>query len=204
MQNKLLLANRLDQRLLMNQQLTQAITLLQTSTLELKQTLLQYLETSFLLETEESDADSMTTAEANEEQKDSNDEVDQLYNSAELQRSSKSANTDQLDNYSSHVSLSDHLLEQTLLCKFTQREQIIAENIIHALNDDGYLTMSLDDLTKVNNEFSISTEEIEKILISIQSFDPAGVAARDLRENACCYNYAKYQVIMFVMSTPKQ
>ncbi len=72
-----------------------------------------------------------------------------------------------------------------LLNLTTDREIAVARQIIGSVDEDGYLRRDtkaiVDDLMFAQNIFS-SDEEVEAILKKIQRLDPAGVAARDLRE----------------------
>ncbi|MEL6357114.1 MAG: hypothetical protein AAFQ37_09315 [Bacteroidota bacterium] len=67
----------------------------------------------------------------------------------------------------------------------SEREQIIAEQLIGSLDDDGYLARKIsaiaDDLL-LRNDLDVRRFEIEEVLKRIQRLDPAGVGARDLRE----------------------
>ncbi len=162
------LTAKLEQRLLMTQQLRQAITLLQYNTIELKQVVQQFVDKNPLLEVEESEPpDYYQVSHYSPSYKKSNRISDEEENG--------------LENYAIPTNLRTHLFEQTLLCKFTSEEQMIAEAIIEAVDDNGRLTMSLLDLqATLNSEISINT--IEKVLKSIQQFDPIGVAAYDMLE----------------------
>lgn len=162
------LTAKLEQRLLMTQQLRQAITLLQYNTIELKQVVQQFVDKNPLLEVEESELpDYYQVSHYSPSYKKSNRISDEEENG--------------LENYAIPTNLRTHLFEQTLLCKFTSEEQMIAEAIIEAVDDNGRLTMSLLDLqATLNSEISINT--IEKVLKSIQQFDPIGVAAYDMLE----------------------
>jgi RNA polymerase sigma-54 factor len=81
-------------------------------------------------------------------------------------------------------SLHEHLRWQMQLTPFSDTDHAIAEFIIDAINDDGYLSMSLDDIHQaLANELEIEADEIEAVLHRIQNFDPPGVGARDLKEN---------------------
>ena len=55
----------------------------------------------------------------------------------------------------------------------------IGEYIIESIDSNGYLTMGIDEIAKILNE---SQEDVEKTLLHIQSFDPPGIAARNLQE----------------------
>ena len=66
---------------------------------------------------------------------------------------------------------------------FTPREIVIGQTIIDVLNDDGYLTESLDSiLQSLNPDGGFSVDEIEEMLAKLQLLDPAGIGARDLGE----------------------
>ena len=71
------------------------------------------------------------------------------------------------------------------LLKLSEDEKTIAEHLIGNLDDAGYLrrdiTSIIDDLAFYQN-IEATEEELEKLLISIQGMEPAGVGARDLQE----------------------
>lgn len=76
-------------------------------------------------------------------------------------------------------SLAEHLLWQLSLTKVTKEEQHLAVRIIGNLNDDGYLSSSLDEMAE---RYNTSLEKMEGVLKIIQEFDPVGVGARNLAE----------------------
>lgn len=82
-------------------------------------------------------------------------------------------------------SLNEHLLEQLGECDFDDDDLKSAEYIIGNIDESGYLDRSLsaisDDLIFQQN-IDISTDNLEKLLKIIQTFDPAGIGARDLKE----------------------
>ncbi|HKL62559.1 MAG TPA: RNA polymerase factor sigma-54, partial [Woeseiaceae bacterium] len=83
----------------------------------------------------------------------------------------------------SQESLHEHLHWQLELEKFSPREMLIGEAIIDAINDDGYLTVSLEEVRDIAGaELDVSEEEVERTLRKVQRFDPAGIAARSLSE----------------------
>ena len=55
----------------------------------------------------------------------------------------------------------------------------IAEDIIGNLDENGYLTATLEELAQSGN---YSMEDVEEALTMVQEFDPPGVGARDLPE----------------------
>jgi RNA polymerase sigma-54 factor len=81
-------------------------------------------------------------------------------------------------------SLHQHLNWQMQLTPFSDTDRAIAEFIIDAINDDGYLSISLEDIHQaLGNDLEIDLDEIEAVMHRIQNFDPPGVGARDLKEN---------------------
>jgi RNA polymerase sigma-54 factor len=80
---------------------------------------------------------------------------------------------------SKSVTLTDHLLWQLSLSPAPEKVTDAAECIIGNLNEDGYLTSTLDEIGQASGA---ETAEVEQALSLVQEFDPLGVAARDLRE----------------------
>ena len=99
------------------------------------------------------------------------------------QQSSDSGN-DFLENQSIEGdTLSEHLIWQVKNSQFSDNDLVIAIAIIDAINDDGYLTESVEDIYDgLKDELDIELDEVEAVLHRIQRFDPVGIAARDLRE----------------------
>jgi RNA polymerase sigma-54 factor len=77
------------------------------------------------------------------------------------------------------TSLEDHLIWQLRLSKIVENEENIGLYIIGNLNENGYLTLSLEEVCAAT---SATLEQAEAVLKKILFFDPVGVAARDLRE----------------------
>lgn len=75
--------------------------------------------------------------------------------------------------------LADYLLKQIHLLELTEEEFRIADEIAGSIDDDGFLTVSLDEIAKA---CSSSPESAAKVLREIQQLDPAGVGARNLQE----------------------
>ncbi|HWE44290.1 MAG TPA: RNA polymerase factor sigma-54 [Gemmatimonadaceae bacterium] len=94
--------------------------------------------------------------------------------------------------------LGDHLRDQVSLLELSPRQSMLADEFIGNVQDDGYLACSLEEiLTGVNDVIQKAAEEsdrdmddvplftmaeAEEMLGVIQSLDPPGVGARDLRE----------------------
>src|SRR5881628_3609093 len=77
------------------------------------------------------------------------------------------------------TSLQENLLEQIRMSELTEDQRQIGEMIVGNIDDYGYLQSSVDELAFATN---ISPEKILAVLKVVQSFHPAGVGARNLRE----------------------
>jgi RNA polymerase sigma-54 factor len=80
---------------------------------------------------------------------------------------------------SSPAGLTEHLNWQlsVTICSDTVRE--LVENIIGNLDENGYLTASVEELSQGGK---YSQDDLDDALAVVQDFDPIGVGARDLRE----------------------
>ena len=98
--------------------------------------------------------------------------------------SSDSGGNDFLENHSLEGdSLHEHLIWQLQNSQVSDTDMVIAIAIIDGINDDGYLTESIEDIHQsLTEELEIELDEVEAVLHRIQHFDPVGVGARDLRE----------------------
>ncbi len=84
---------------------------------------------------------------------------------------------------SAPTSLREHLLWQMHMTLFSPADLRIAEAIIDALDENGYLTCSLEEIQQaLSSEIAVETDEIVAVLHQIQNFEPAGVGARNLAE----------------------
>ena len=87
--------------------------------------------------------------------------------------------------FSDSISFYETIKEQLDMQDISAQEKEIGEYIIGSLNDDGLLYKSLENLV---DEYEItygqmtSVEEFEHVLNIIQTFDPAGIGARNLQE----------------------
>jgi len=80
-------------------------------------------------------------------------------------------------------SLREHLLSQLASTHGSTRDRALVTLLIDELSDDGILPTSLDEIaTSLPAELEIEPEELSGALKLLQSFDPAGVGGRDLRE----------------------
>jgi RNA polymerase sigma-54 factor len=76
-------------------------------------------------------------------------------------------------------SLWDHLNRQASLTFFEAEDREVAQFIIGNINDDGYLTSSVDEVARLSRTTS---EKVEAVRAKIKAFDPVGCASLDLRE----------------------
>jgi len=76
-------------------------------------------------------------------------------------------------------SLEEHLQWQLSMLNLMENEEKLGQLIIASLNDDGYLEA---DLAELCQQAAIELEDGEEILKMMQSFDPIGIAARNLQE----------------------
>ncbi|HEX7047806.1 MAG TPA: RNA polymerase factor sigma-54 [Gammaproteobacteria bacterium] len=183
---------RLGQQLAMTPQLRQAIRLLQLSMQELQQEVHQVLEANVMLLADDGNGDSTdspedTAADSDVDSFDDNADFELDHDGlAEDWPETASADSwqdpgyDPMENMSAgEGGLREHLLWQIRLSRFDSEELAVAEAIADGLNDDGYLTESLDDICHALN---VDDETGERVLHRIQAMDPPGVGARDLPE----------------------
>ncbi|MDB6125993.1 MAG: polymerase, sigma 54 subunit, RpoN [Pedosphaera sp.] len=83
------------------------------------------------------------------------------------------------DSIVASTSLQEVLIEQVRESDLNEEKRPIAELLIGNIDDYGYLKTNVDELAFTTN---IPAAKIEEVLKVIQSFDPPGVGARDLRE----------------------
>jgi len=184
---------RLTQKLIMTPQLQQAIKLLQLSRLELTQMVSQELLENPLLD-EVTDLEEAVEEKKTEEDEATPDTTEVELSSqweeyiGDIQRENKeteypSGGGDEPSSYEQTLtrpqSLSEHLLWQLKLSVATPEEVEIGEIIIGNIDEDGYLRMTVEELA---TSAEAKSEEVERALKLVQSFDPMGVGARDLKE----------------------
>lgn len=183
MSSKVQLTARFDQRLAMNQSLTQAINLLQYATVDLKQMMLQSLNANPLLELDESQQEENSDT-FSDNQEDDNNNYDYYELNNYVSKNNYTDNPDSvIENYSATKDLRGHLLEQTLHCHFDALQQRIAEAIVDAIDDDGYLMMTTPEIVRATAiDIPNANEYVDNIIKTMQTFDPPGVACHNIRE----------------------
>ncbi len=202
---------QMKQEIKINPRLYQAMDLLYMPLLDLQQHLKQeLLNNPFLemVEPDEEDEEEQSTEGEEEqqqepEQKDTKDEIDWeeiLLNGFDAGGRQEEREEKE---YFEPVTvatrdLADHLRDQVQLLELTPRQMYLADEFIGNVNEDGYLAADLEviikginDSVKETAEFAgrdtedlplYTMEEADAMLRVIQGLDPAGVAARDLRE----------------------
>jgi RNA polymerase sigma-54 factor len=94
----------------------------------------------------------------------------------------------------SESSFQEYLLEQARASFHKERDLLLAFHLINSIEEDGYLRRELKSIVNdlaFNENLMTTEDELEKILIKIQNFDPAGIAARDLQECLLLQLYKK-------------
>jgi RNA polymerase sigma-54 factor len=81
------------------------------------------------------------------------------------------------------ATLREHLSEQARLTGLSARDRALAELVIDALDDNGYLEEPLEEIhARLPAELEIDFDELRCALALVQSLDPAGVGARSASE----------------------
>lgn len=80
---------------------------------------------------------------------------------------------------SGDVSLTEYLMTQIQFVCLNTECCKVAKLIIEALDENGYLTLSTREIAELS---TVAPSHIEEALLAVQSLDPPGVGARDLRE----------------------
>jgi RNA polymerase sigma-54 factor len=83
------------------------------------------------------------------------------------------------DSITAETSLAQYLVEQVRDTKLSDEEKGVAELLIGNIDDYGYLNVTIEELATTT---SLAPEKIAEVLKAIQTFEPVGVGARDLRE----------------------
>ncbi|HEX2203496.1 MAG TPA: RNA polymerase factor sigma-54 [Longimicrobium sp.] len=186
----------LKQEMKINPRLYQAMDLLYMPLLDLQQHLKQELLNNPFLDLVEGDVEEQVEKEKDDEK--DQDEIDWeeiLLNGFET--GGRREEYEEREYYEpvsvDTKELGDHLHDQLTLLRLSERELLLGEEIIGNISDEGYLTCSLEDIVVSLNDFCRDSEgwdasrpytldEAERMLRTIQAFDPAGIGARDLRE----------------------
>jgi RNA polymerase sigma-54 factor len=201
---------KLSQHLTLTPQLQQSIRLLQLSTIELNQEIEQILAENPLLERDDDAGaygqDTPTAAELNGDsyggtEKVQTESLAEAFGTPEngesgpdwaerefASSSTRTRNDDDDEGPSRQLpaaesSLRDHLLAQVALMRVSALDRGLVSALIEALNEDGYLGQSLEEILELlPEELELEIDDLEVALKMLQSLDPPGVGARDLSE----------------------
>ncbi|MCD6305613.1 MAG: RNA polymerase factor sigma-54 [Deltaproteobacteria bacterium] len=190
----------LAQQLVMTPQLQQAIKLLQLSRLELLETISQEMQENPVLEEispEESEPDDEKN-DGKEEPPGETGEIPEVtveervrddvdweayiteYNTGWAETHYEERDIPSFENITdTKPSFSEHLTWQLNMSSLDADQKKIGIHIIGNLNEDGYLDISLEELSKATG---YSVDKVMDTLRLIQNFDPVGTAARDIQE----------------------
>ena len=192
---------RIGQQLTMTPQLQQAIRLLQLPTIELQAQVQQALENNVLLEADE-DFESTWTMDTLPGQVSAGAEADGddrtgRRDRRRMDRTERGGIRDALVTapaMATSISKTSRAARCTIISPGSLNSRIfrpesiaIGRALIDAINDDGYLTESLEDIadtvaSAVAGEVAADAASVENVLAVIQQFDPAGVGARSVAE----------------------
>ncbi|AYH45799.1 RNA polymerase factor sigma-54 [Azoarcus sp. DN11] len=197
---------KISQHLTLTPQLQQSIKLLQLSTLELNQELERFLLENPMLEREDGDGSDFSpgAAQAPSGTTDSGSQSETPAASEEPQGESEPANFDEAGEWSSAssgssnrddddtdfqelqaagTSLRDHLDQQVSLSPLSDRDRALVRFLIEALDEDGYLNQSLEELLPLlPPELEYDLDDLTIALRHVQHLDPAGIGARNPQE----------------------
>jgi RNA polymerase sigma-54 factor len=170
---------RLKQQLTLTPRLQQSVKLLQLSALECVQELHQAIAQNPFLEETQDSADARTQGE---EAADTTTGEDLDFSGSGGGGASDDT-PDWTEWTASPSTLRDSLREQLLLLGLTERDYALANLVVDALDDDGFLRQPLAELASMTA--SIAPGELETALRIVQTLEPSGIAARDLAECLC-------------------
>ncbi|MBW7862065.1 MAG: RNA polymerase factor sigma-54 [Rhodocyclaceae bacterium] len=197
---------KLSQHLTLTPQLQQSIKLLQLSTLELNQEIERFLLENPMLEREEGDgaepslagygaeagpASTPETGEGSGEPRDERtrdedrayDETPEWSGSGSSGSNPDDEDADFQEYQAATTNLRDHLDQQVSLSPLSDRDRALVRFVIEALDDDGYLNQSLEDLLSLlPPELEVDVEDLSIALHQVQSLDPTGIGARSPQE----------------------
>ena len=191
------LQTKLGQSLTMTPQLQQAIRLLQMPAMELAAHINEMLESNVMLEQEDLEDEQavipeVTAAERVVEAETTEpvevEVVDQPWADRPGTGSDASRAEDDEDREREYAdergeSLRDHLLDQLELFGLAPDDLAVATALVDALNDDGYLIETLAEIREtLKPELDWDEDEIERVLLLVQTLDPLGIGARNLSE----------------------
>ena len=170
------------QKLIMTPELRQAIQLLQFTSQELSEYIKLEIEKNPMLELVSNDMDYENIEDYNIDKEDFDwrdfiENYDDISYRPEFDKNEKEYNYENIIKNSD--SLKEYLLFQLNVSDLNRIDLNIGKAIIENIDDNGYLTV---DVNQIADELRIPSKKVEKVLSIIQSFDPPGVGSRNLAE----------------------
>ncbi|NLY20408.1 MAG: RNA polymerase factor sigma-54 [Tissierellia bacterium] len=169
-----------EQRLIMTTELRQSIMLLQLNSYDLTDFLKEELVDNPVLEMEPIVTDVTTLPTENKEV-----DIKDYFENYEDYDGIPNFGTEKREDYSLEAftkyesTLYDYLKIQLDLIDISEEDREIAEILLGLIDSDGYIR---EDFEKLSEKTGISLERLEEVLEIIQSLDPLGIGARDIRE----------------------
>lgn len=188
------LSLNLEQKLVMTQQMQLSVKLLQMSTFDLQEYVEKELQENPVLDSdyEKENKDKSKDNEINYKELIKNRSFDS-YKSSNYESNGEEKESP-LNFIAKQKSLKEYLMIEISDCEIKNDVKAICNYIVENLDSKGYLDNTVMDLAK---ELNVSPERIEHALSVVQSLDPSGIGARDLKE---CL---KIQLIKKNISSPK-
>ena len=193
---------KLSQHLTLTPQLQQSIKLLQLSTVELNQEIERYLLENPMLEREESSEGSFfglqdiptgktesvetgnergsdeRVSDAPGEEAGYEERIDWSDTGSAAPTRSEDDDFDFQEVQAASISLREYLDDQIALSQLSDRDRMLVRFIIEALDEDGYLNQSLEDLLALlPPEFGFELDDLRIALRHVQQLEPTGVGA---------------------------
>jgi RNA polymerase sigma-54 factor len=172
---------RIKQQLTLTPRLQQSVKLLQLSALECVQELHQAItQNPFLEETADTDSRSQS-AEEGSDSSETSEAADLDFAASGVGGGGGGEDTPDWTEWTASPStLRDSLREQLLLLGLTERDYVLANLVVDALDEDGFLRQPLGELAALTP--GAEPGELETALRIVQTLEPSGIAARDLGE----------------------
>lgn len=159
-------------KIILTPQLRQAFEILKMNSRELSEYIQDELETNPALEVNPSDIKSKEEVLLPMYDEDSSGTINDYDVNEIIEKFS-------VDRSTSVVSLKEHLLLQLHTSDVVCRDMEIGEYLIDNVDRNGYLSV---DISEVASFFNIPAKRVERVLEHIQTFDPPGVCARNVKE----------------------
>jgi RNA polymerase sigma-54 factor len=161
------------QKLTMTPELIQAIRILQFNTQELDTFVQDAILENPMLEFDKGREDKILDFQ----QKINDDYDERIYKQWKYNNEKDEYSYEQFT--SKDETLEDYLILQLTFSSLKGKSLKIGRFLIDALDENGYLTVTTEQVAK---SFKVEVERVEKVLDVIQTFEPSGVGARDLKE----------------------